>query len=63
MEKRKRRCFFKLKKQNELQPGWFHKWGLGLVETEYTNTNYTAGIVEDDLGQVHLVYPEFITFK
>lgn len=63
MEKRKRRCFFKLKRDGQQQAGWFHEWGFDVIEATDSINNYSVAIIEDDLGQVHLVYPEFITFK
>lgn len=63
-EKRKRRVKFKTENNQDLQPGWFHEWGLNCFEhNDGTVINFSAGIVECDEGHVYLVPPEFIQFK
>lgn len=63
-EKRKRRVKFKTENNQDLQPGWFHEWGLNVFEyNDGTVVNFSVGIVECDEGHVCLVHPEFIQFK
>lgn len=44
------------------QFGTFHQWGQTYEEFEQGPGNSTMGIIEDDTGHVHLIYPEDITF-
>lgn len=50
---------FRKAEQGKLIDGLFHEWG---VVSTFENSPNTVGIVEDESGKVHHVYPEFIQF-
>lgn len=42
--------------------GYFHQWGLGTEDNGISMHNVTMGVVENEKGQVYMVYPTLITF-
>lgn len=48
--------------QKEIKKGHFHKWGTELLEARDGNHTFTVGIIEDESGKVHNVFPEYIRF-
>lgn len=54
--------FKTISKEQPSRDGLFHQWGTEILEATDSVTQYSVGIVEDENGHIHNVYPEFIQF-
>lgn len=57
-------CRFKKSIDSDYSYGLFHEWGFSAIETnEGQVTNYSVAIVQDSIGDIQLVNPEFLSFN
>ena len=57
-----RACWFKIKESDDWMAGKWHCWSLDHHESMNVPCHFPVGIVEDQLGHMHSLYVEAITF-
>ena len=50
-------------RKKETKEGYFHQWGVNYEEFGDVGVgNTTVAIIEDSQGEIHMIYPEQVTF-
>lgn len=48
--------------RNNTKTGWFHAWGIGMIEGEFGFGNYSVAIIERQDGTVVAASPQRVRF-